>query len=198
MRNKFGTAEATKMEEVLAWRHYEYAGEKDVKDSGWGCVFRSVQNAVLEVMGECHVPTMRKMVDGVRHSILSKLPHGWIEPSNLDEFLQKKVLIGEKTACEAWRTPAVNANMFRKSGITEYTSKEPAEIIKSFVGSAESAPRALVLDDGVFGVCYIMRGDSIVQVDPHSTEEAQVTRMSNDDFQKVLEKGAMMLFVHKL
>jgi len=55
-----------------------------------------------------------------------------------------------ETACEAWRTPAVNANMFRKSGITEYTSKEPAEIIKSFVGSAESAPRALVLDDDVF------------------------------------------------
>lgn len=148
----------------MEWRHYNCDG---YDDQGWGCVYRSAQNALLA----CGVdpPELAEMRAALRGGE-TRPRRLWVEPGELPPALPPGV------RCE--RLAASGPGM-RSSGEADYDTLfcEPENAARVLVQRLREAGRGgAVLDDGVMGRALIYDGDWLL-VDPHSTMGARVERL---------------------
>lgn len=158
---------------AFAWKHYTEV------DLGWGCVYRSFQNAMLATRHE--VPSLEALMDAVDARALALPPEHWIEPA----MLRGVAPAGSRLGHVAWPlAPAL------KTTVDEYPEELTSEELFAL---AMTGDWAVVLDDGVFGYC-LYRG---LCIDPHSMRTAVVTPLRGlDDFRRrFLVRGAMVLAI---
>lgn len=142
----------------------------DIDDRGWGCVFRSLQNAVA-LLGQR--VSMRAMVD--------KFGKAWIEPAMLTPFipseLESKTFLwldpNHKDAeCEMLRTTPKDYDVLlhaRGSHMRMFGAGIILQLLDTF--------SVLVIDNGVLAYCVYREGPGKYYIlDPHTTELDKVRR----------------------
>lgn len=152
-----------------AWFHYCC---DDVKDKGWGCVYRSWQNA-CKATGRA-VPTMAELTTRVGIvTPVSRSYANWTEPACL--------MRGEQCASLFYSAPGYVRRGRQLSAPGDYAVQTSAlsdltAALRELVGEDGACPVAAVLDDGTFGYCVLVQageGDgepTCTLLDPHTLE----------------------------
>lgn len=149
----------------------------NVHDAGWGCVYRSFQNACMLVGApppemEIFAKTMARMLGR---------PYGtWIEPAHLEQYARRhrnlstcdlcvraELLLGKS------RDVGALCKVPRLSKVDEY-GKFPFTATHLHRILTDTSRRcAAILDDGTFGFCvyYGHSDECFLVIDPHATPE---------------------------
>lgn len=157
-------------------------------DVGWGCVFRSVQNAILAVTSDpSRVPSLddlRRAMWGPRMAppVVRASTDLWIEPGNAAERFRSWLpspTVPVLVAIGASTRPVWNAcrdrGLLRTSSPSQYEltitdAGVLAEAIEAHLGRPSTA---IVVDDGVYATTWIERDGVVISVDPHTTTPAR-------------------------
>lgn len=174
-----------------AWFHYE-------SDAGWGCVWRSIQNALYRIVGlnrRMLVPTVQEMIGSLDYrtqALVNRAPRGWGEPA-MTAGCGVVFRVGVTVDLFSF---GHNANMYQKSRRTDYSILAD---LRDLWDSLLSGPCALVVDDGVFAVMICsLDGETAVVVDPHYTDYARTTKLASfGDFERQFRNGAMIAKITK-
>ena len=138
----------------------------DVKDEGWGCVYRSWQNALeLQGMSVMSIPEMIRL--GIRNE-----KSNWIEPAQLNPLtcmytnktIESCVYINE----DSGGTGRMN---FTKPQNYEKIILDKTDFL-NWLLTKLTLGYSIVIDNGTFGHC--IKGDKIY--DPHTTREDKVIK----------------------
>lgn len=151
-----------------AWRHYCSDG---YDDAGWGCVYRSAQNAILACGGA--PPTVADMREVLRPSE-TRSRRLWIEPGELLPVLP--------AGLEYYRLALPGPGM-QCTGVEDYDEVFAGAnaAARAAVHRVERAGRGgIVLDDGVMGRAAVLC-DTWLLVDPHSTAAPRVEELGSAD-----------------
>lgn len=172
----------------MEWKHYAC---DDVDDCGWGCVYRSFQNACL-VVG-VPPPSMRVLVPAMA-SLLGRSRGTWIEPAHVRTYVETHW--NHTTARISVRTELVPGGTVdvgvlsrvpRISEASDYGARPfTKKMLDAWLCDDDHSPRAAVVDDGVKGYCifYDRRRKAFICLDPHTTDAGRVVEKFKtlDDF----------------
>lgn len=150
-------------------------------DVGWGCVYRSVQNALSATAHD--VPPLADLYrarwgEDVRASHRSAVQR-WIEPAEARRFFSAPfgfscatgtILRGGTTEC-MFRTTAPGDYMF------DFTAKDLVSYLERRC--------AIVLDDGTFASAIVRRGRDAAFIDPHFEKPERFV----DDIESVVRRA---------
>lgn len=198
------------------WFHYE-----DGLDEGWGCVWRSIQNAIFRLVGRerrASVIPLERMVEYAKvraspvpfRSVFEHPPFRWIEPAHIRHL--RECLNVSGLVPQSMRFVAVvptdrsrHTSIFLKTEPHDYEqildSEDNSEDIRAIYRRLCADPdrTAIVFDDGIMGVCLVSLdgGESVTVIDPHSTKQAITDRSlrSEEDFLGLCRYGAMMAII---
>lgn len=195
------------------WFHYTPETE------GWGCMWHSVQNAILHVVCEGthaeRVPSVDELMDTLRGRcqddkdlvmrVFDEEPRRWIEPA-----IAKRLGPCWDNGSIRLETMRVGANRY----LFQKTRREDYDVEIEFDGSDFSAidalydrlidprsPRlAVLLDDGYSGYCAVPAasddsagGRALRLIDPHTLDPiTDVTLWDRQKFREFCQGGAMM------
>lgn len=165
------TAAATGNERLP--RLYGY-GCDDEDDAGWGCVYRSVQNAQSSLgLGVLSV-------EALVHSI--GRPWGsWSEPADFVPVLQS-----QGARVHAFLAGAPDMRLTKRAQYFDGVAfPSAAQFAEYLIAASQDPSKAFVLDDGVSGFA-VLRG---VFVDPHSVPP-RVTRITDPVTQTMLRRAS--------
>lgn len=200
------------------WFHYE-----ELVDEGWGCVWRSFQNAIYRLVGRerrASVIPLDRMVEYAKirasplpfRSVFEHPPFRWIEPAHIRHLGECMTMSGLHPSSS--RFVAVipsdrsrHTSLFLKTEPTNYEQMvldpgtDDEEGIRAIYRRLCADPErtAIVFDDGIMGLCLVSLdgGATVTVVDPHHTKRAITDRVlrNEDDFWELCRYGAMMAII---
>lgn len=178
------------------WFHYEVG-----VDVGWGCLWRSYQNALLVALGDrAAVPTLQEMMDALtepaaRHRVMEVPPLRWAEPAILPKLCLDLPVEFE---CRCFLSPA-NRDLFQKTDPDDYVPMSARDAAVIFQRLSEDSRAAAVFDDGITGSCFFVQDNHLVEVDPHCTTRGVVSSwnptIARSTFVEKCLAGAMIAVV---
>lgn len=146
----------------MAYYHYNC---DDIDDNGWGCVYRSCQNA-LKLQG-LKVPSISSMMNkGVKNNY-SK----WIEPAQLSVLFENNNEVMTDKCIYLENTDNIRKMQFTKPEDYDTIFSDKCKF-KNWLIQRLSDSYSIIVDDGIFGYCLYQ--DLIF--DPHTMNPNDVTR----------------------
>jgi hypothetical protein len=154
------------------WYHYSR------EDVGWGCVYRSYQNACVCI--DTVTPTMEELLDVMWPDGLPESHRGrWIEPGQLRATLSKASApwpCGGTTYVLLPRgfRDVKQTNLLQSSTEDEYDvmTRNPVDIITHVYDKGRPA----IIDDGImaYTIVRLQGSDHVLLLDPHTLEARHV------------------------
>lgn len=191
----------------MPWYCYE-----DGLDVGWGCCYRSFQNALSVVPGErdAPFPDLVWLVREVHGSADAEVRQPWTEPGRLRTRLAARFRLGGSTvalepadagkaeeaggAVSATReSPRAASRLFRHSDREEYDRVigDSEEFVAALAAHLRDARSPVILDDGIKCYCLVPgasagRASALAAlIDPHTT-------LPDDAMRETVEDGAAL------
>ena len=195
-------------------RYYHYCCDKHVNDTGWGCVYRSMQNALAAVGWP--VPTLEDLMRaaGTQRAYRAgeRVMGLWTEPAPLAAgallyaLAPRPALSVLFDASSSGDGKASSRGVVRCGGgggrAAQYTHVVTSieALLESIAKLQALAPTvALVLDDVVFGYCVVLRADapdSVLWLDPHTHDDASVaTTLTRKAWENKLRARSLWMVV---
>lgn len=160
------------------WYHYTD------EDLGWGCVYRSYQNACA-VLAPRHVPAMDLLLRVVwGNHVPASLRARWIEPGQLRRALWSADIAalhvprqGETFLLTPYGTDVTRTHVLQTSAVEDYDTitSDPSAVLRHVLEHRMPA----IIDDGIMGYALVPRGhaeDRALLLDPHTLEDSRVVR----------------------
>lgn len=152
----------------------------EIDDRGWGCVFRSMQNATYLIAAR--PVSMRSMVD--------RFGPSWIEPAELVPFVPRSMM------SQTW--------LYTKTSTAHYlmarTFPHQYEFHTHKVADLLSLPLNefyLVVDNGVFAYCLYHHDHEYWLIDPHTTDPRLARRSLSDAVEFLSRSDCWMVLAIK-
>lgn len=159
----------------------------EIDDSGWGCVYRSAQNA-FQICG-ITPPTMRELVnDKKTHQMDSAIDRSnsgsmWTEPANIaDTSLRIHVDVNQSLLLYAKTNGDYTRMMFSKPSDYDVKTYDVHHLLY-VITEASHAGGACVIDNGTSGFCVQSFDKKTIHIwDPHTTDMHSVKKTRSIDW----------------
>ncbi len=162
----------------INYKTYHY-GDNNIDDSGWGCSYRNTQTII-----SCYkkyyddtiiVPCISQILSFFKKDIMTKNKRDlWIEPYHIGEYINSLNLnISGKHY--AYVIDDKDFSKILKTDILFYLEQE--RIVNTFDSMLsiikyhfKKSCLPVVIDDGLYSYCLLMKDNNIIIIDPHRNE----------------------------
>ena len=139
----------------MMFRHYNC---DEYEDEGWGCCYRSMQNACLLHNKD------------VKMSDIVETPGSWVEPAELLKFVPSSL----SYSTYLWMKTPEALQQMRSTTPEDYEQVlNKAELLPTLYNCAKTS--ALLMDDGMRAYC-VFYSNGWILLDPHTTDPETVVR----------------------
>tara|TARA_B110000238_G_C16095979_1_gene426110 strand:+ start:905 stop:1474 length:570 start_codon:yes stop_codon:yes gene_type:complete len=162
----------------IGYRVYHY-GDNKLDDTGWGCSYRNIQTILscykILYNDKIDIPDIRTILIFFNKNANSINKRDlWLEPYHIGKYIADKFNINGKHY--AFVTDNYDFSKILKTDISFYLENNRIinrfdTILSIIKEHFRETNLPVVIDDGIYSYCFIMNGEFILLIDPHSTEK---------------------------